>query len=597
MRARAPHVSSWSVVPEILQPDLLGRFRVERRLGQGAYATVWLAVDLDLDALVAIKVLADNWSADRVTSQRFLDEARLLRRLDDPHIVGVYELGQLGDGRPYFVMPYADGGTLHERMRQRSGTGGRYPIDEAIGIGLELAECLEAIHALGVVHRDIKPSNVLFKSGRRADRMLLADFGIARPLAAAGRHTIAAGTPLYAAPEQMDESLSANSDHRGDVYSAAVILYEMVTGSAPYTAARLVTSLEPPPSVAALDSVALSGFKGVILKGLAANPADRWQTAREWADALASAALPGSVSSKRPRHPGGTVERLEALCDAITQEPRSDLSVIASRIRAGLSQPLRIVIAWTESGATLLRSVDTSALQLEGAEISAGWELDGDLVDRSADSVVLFAGGPDDPQVPVTVHRLAKTGLAVGLQVTVAIPVSDSSTPPTDSSARMMVVPQVPTTGDVQAVLGAAKDGLRDVIGLLRARSALLELEVELARPGSVDFPDLRDQLESIRLGAHDLEEVQALDLLTRGKVTFDHEAMQEATVVLRRGDPSDRLGASRLASQADLRRAALDGAARWRERASEPAAGLVVRRVAATVARAYEGTLHDLGG
>lgn len=218
-------------------PFRLDRYLPERLLGAGSFATVWLARDKQLGAWVALKVLADNWSLDDEVIQRFLEEARILHRLDHPRFVRVLNVDHLPDGRPYFAMEYADRGSLQQRLDERSEP---FSVAEALDIGLDITNCLVVAHDLNVVHRDLKPSNLLYRttpehrrlqllrSGRTApeEEMMLADFGLARLLDRAAGHTIAAGTPLYMAPEQT----LGRADLRSDIYSAAAVLHHVLTG-------------------------------------------------------------------------------------------------------------------------------------------------------------------------------------------------------------------------------------------------------------------------------------------------------------------------------------------------------------------------------
>ncbi|HCP61329.1 MAG TPA: hypothetical protein DIU14_02500, partial [Actinobacteria bacterium] len=222
----------------------IGRFQVERAVGSGTFATVWLARDPDLEAWVAIKLLAENWSMNQDARRRFMEEARAMRLLDDDRIVRVYEVGRLDDGRPYMVMEFADRGTLEDRMRLRAQLDQPFTVAEAVSASMEIAECLVAVHDHRIVHRDIKPSNVLFRSstperkeamrreGRpvRDERTLLGDFGIARRLEGVLGPTMVLGSPQYMAPEQGDPDLASTVDGRSDVYSGAVVLYELLAG-------------------------------------------------------------------------------------------------------------------------------------------------------------------------------------------------------------------------------------------------------------------------------------------------------------------------------------------------------------------------------
>ena len=140
-------------------PARFGRYRVVRRIGSGAFATVWLAEDEELEAPVAVKVLADNWSHRLDVRTRFEQEARILRRADSDRVVRVHDIGELPDGRPYFVMTYADRGTLAERVDD-----GPLPVGEALRYGADIARGLAVLHQVGVIHRDINPGNVLLRS-------------------------------------------------------------------------------------------------------------------------------------------------------------------------------------------------------------------------------------------------------------------------------------------------------------------------------------------------------------------------------------------------------------------------------------------------
>jgi len=262
---------------------LFDRFTVERTLGRGGMATVYLARDRMLERLVALKVLSEPLAEDPPFRERFLREARLAARLVHPNVVQVYDVGETELGLT-IVMEYVEGETLAAELQRR----GRLPADEVVSIAIQLCSALQAAHAERLVHRDIKPQNVL----RRADRQVkLADFGIARSLAAT-RHTALGtvlGTAAYLSPEQArGERVTASAD----LYSLGVVLYELLTGEVPFTAESLVqlmlqreeSSITPPSSLAPDIPPAL---EAVVLQCLELRPKDRPDSAASLARELA----------------------------------------------------------------------------------------------------------------------------------------------------------------------------------------------------------------------------------------------------------------------------------------------------------------------
>ena len=277
-------------------PTYIGRYRSERVVGSGAFATVWLAEDETLAAPVAIKVLAENWAHDEEVRNRFLEEARILWRADSDHIVRIHNVDTLPDGRPYFVMDFADRGTLHQRMRGRIDAGGRYSVDEAVAISLDIADGLKVAHALGVVHRDLKPANIMYQSipahhgEQRDEKLILTDFGMAKSVARARGTTIATGTPFYMAPEQTE----GRADERSDIYSAGVVLYELLAGRVPYpydSPGRLFAAQtsEPPARIGTIRDDVPAPLEQTLDRALAVDPAKRWPSAEAWSDALTAA--------------------------------------------------------------------------------------------------------------------------------------------------------------------------------------------------------------------------------------------------------------------------------------------------------------------
>ncbi|MGW6199886.1 serine/threonine-protein kinase [Kribbella sp. NPDC055110] len=225
-------------------PTRLGRYVVRRRLGSGGFATVWLAHDEQLDAEVAIKVLADNWGHDDSVRKRFLEEGRFLRRVESEHVVQVHDVGELEDGRPFLVLTYADRGTLADRLKQEP-----LALADAVDVVVQVGRGLQALHRRGLLHRDVKPANVLFRSTDDGERAVLSDLGLGKSLDEISRITMPGGTPSYVAPEQ---ALGERLDQRADQYSLGAVAYAALTGRSPHQVDGLGAAsrvkVAPPPS-------------------------------------------------------------------------------------------------------------------------------------------------------------------------------------------------------------------------------------------------------------------------------------------------------------------------------------------------------------
>ena len=274
-----------------LQGALQDRYRLERELGQGGMATVYLAEDLKHHRKVALKVLRPELAAT-LGPERFLREIQIAAQLQHPNILAVHDSGEAA-GFLYYVMPFVEGHSLRERLEKE----GELPVPEAARILRDVADALSAAHEKGVVHRDIKPENVLL-TGRHA---LVADFGVAKAVSeATGRQTlttagVALGTPTYMAPEQA--AASPHIDARADLYALGVMAYEMLTGQPPFSAptpqALLAAHVtEPPLEVTQRRATIPAPLAQLIMRCLAKKAADRPQTADELLPVLESFTTP-----------------------------------------------------------------------------------------------------------------------------------------------------------------------------------------------------------------------------------------------------------------------------------------------------------------
>ena len=272
---------------EELQALLGQRYIVERPIGQGGMATVYLARDTKHDREVAVKLLRPEIGA-LLGAGRFLHEIKLTSRLQHPHILPLYDSGE-SDNRIFYVMPFVNGDSLRDRLRREH----RLPVDVALGIVREVADALAYAHSHGIIHRDIKPENILLS----ASHALVTDFGIARAISKSGGQKwetltssgVVVGTPAYMSPEQAAGDMTI--DGRSDIYSLGCVLYEMLVGVPPFTGPdgelKLVRRFtERAPSVRDSRSTVSERIDAVIAKALELDPADRFSTAEELSAAL-----------------------------------------------------------------------------------------------------------------------------------------------------------------------------------------------------------------------------------------------------------------------------------------------------------------------
>jgi eukaryotic-like serine/threonine-protein kinase len=402
-------------------PETIGRYEIERELGRGGMAIVFLARDPLMDRPVAVKVLPRQFTFDPNFRARFKREAQVVARLQHPAIVTVYDFGEQGD-QLYLVMAYLRGGSLHDRLR-----GGPLPLAECARILGELAPALDAAHQQGMIHRDLKPGNILFDQW---DRPYLADFGIAKLIAGSDTDLTPAGgligTPAYMSPEQ---ALALKElDGRSDLYALGVIFFQMVTGRIPFTAdtpmgIALKHISEPVPLVTVDNPSLPPTAQAVIERAMAKEPDDRYGTAGELATAVRElaghlarvvASTPSAETQKavaRPPAAAAQGKPASAAAEAKSAVEKTAIDRPPPSIPAG-KEPARVP-AWP------VRAADPRALDRPPSRAAAGASGERNWLVPAAGSVLvialllflglrgLLAGGAGDRVTPMPTNDLA----------------------------------------------------------------------------------------------------------------------------------------------------------------------------------------------
>jgi serine/threonine-protein kinase len=291
---------------ERLKSAVADRYAVEKELGRGGMAVVYLARDKRYDRAVALKVLRPDLT-ESLGAERFLREIQIAAQLNHPHVLPLHDSGE-ANGFLWYTMPFVDGESLRDRLNREQ----QLPLEDAIQISKEVADGLGYAHGVGVIHRDIKPENILLSGGHAT----IADFGIARAVTeAAGQKLtetgIAVGTPAYMSPEQ--GAGSGKLDARSDLYSLGCVLYEMLAGEPPYTgptAAVIVAKKmsEPTPRISVVRETVPGPVEEAITRTLAKTPADRFATAQQF-----TAALSVDVKAYERRHRRSALLRRPAI--------------------------------------------------------------------------------------------------------------------------------------------------------------------------------------------------------------------------------------------------------------------------------------------
>ncbi len=286
-----------------LRAALADRYRIERELGSGGMATVYLAHDVKHDRKVALKVMRPELSAI-LGGERFLREIKITAKLNHPHILPLLDSGEAG-GFLFYVMPYVEGESLRDRLNREK----QLPIPDALKIAGEMADALSFAHDHNVIHRDIKPENVLLE----AKHAVVADFGVARAIEEAGETRltetgISIGTPAYLSPEQA--SGERELDGRSDIYALGCVLYEMLAGQPPFTGPTAESIVHQhltaePPSVTRLRPSVPDAVFSTVTRSLAKARADRHQTAEELGAELTAeqVSISAPTAAARPKLP------------------------------------------------------------------------------------------------------------------------------------------------------------------------------------------------------------------------------------------------------------------------------------------------------
>jgi hypothetical protein len=575
----------------------IGRYVAEKVLGAGAFATVWLAYDETLETRVAIKVLADNWARNAGIRQRFIEEARILRRIDHDRIIRVHEINELDDGRPYIVMALADRGTLEDRIEEL-GDNGRLPIGEAIRLTIELCEALSVVHDFGVVHRDIKPSNMLFREVRPHERsaakrlglelgdevVVLGDFGLAKDVSAGDGFTVAAGTPAYMAPEQAQAT--ADIDSRVDVFAATAVLYELIAGRTAFASESLsgVRRSRENLQFAALSTVRPEcpvELDRIVERGLAANRDDRYPSVIALADALEAlrSEFPelatAAESLKRPHAAAGhsdhsviqgSTRRVLDLVPVVRQRLTPAGLVALAQAEERLTRPVTVAVFDTMQSGTL---AEANGLQVVHVSDLA----DPALLDADAATIRIRSGYPDAFALLGSLGTALRSATAGPVVVQVLVEPDDGGPSVEEFTAELRKV--APALASLVKPLDASEVEwfgalVRDLVEhrapALRS-AAGLRLFTDLADSASspADRSHILQAVDLVRAELSELDELDVLRGLPSGRVGLPAVLRDDVLPLLAFSDPSRRLRLEAGTDHGEILRAVEELGSRWR--------------------------------
>ena len=443
-----PPTSISSETLTAFRSELAEKYRLERELGQGGMATVYLAYDVANDRHVALKVLNPELAAS-LGADRFLREIEVGRVLLHPNIVGVLDSGS-ADGKLFYTMPFVEGASLRDKLDREKQLG----IEEAIDLTKQIAEALAFAHSKGVIHRDIKPENILLANGNA----LVADFGIARAVSVAGgerltRTGMAVGTPTYMSPEQAMGSKDVTPE--SDIYSLACMVYEMLAGQPPFTGPTAMAllarhSLDNVPSLKIVRGTVPDAVEDAIVRAMAKVPADRFRSAIDFANALTDnegAAQRRKNSLRNSAIPAGTMAEI--------QVPRSGKKKLL--IGALVAVPLLLAggyFAWSKSKGG---STDSALLAMKANDIAVLY-----LDDRSPDHSLKYLS---DGLTEALIHELGQVSALHVTSRNGVMPFKGKDIAP-DSIAKALNVGTI-----VSGAIQTSGDKLRVTVELVDART------------------------------------------------------------------------------------------------------------------------------
>jgi eukaryotic-like serine/threonine-protein kinase len=509
------HTSISSETLTAFRSELAEKYRLERELGQGGMAVVYLAYDVANDRHVALKVLNPELAAS-LGADRFLREIEVGRTLIHPNIVGVLDSGS-ADGKLFYTMPFVEGASLRDKLDREK----QLSIDEAIDLTKQIAEALGFAHSKHVIHRDIKPENILLSNGRA----LVADFGIARAVSVAGgerltRTGMAVGTPTYMSPEQAMGSKDVTPE--SDVYSLACMVYEMLAGQPPFTGPTAMAllarhSLDNVPSLKIVRGTVPDAVEDAIVRAMAKVPADRFRSAMDFANALTD-------------NEGAALRRANSLRNsAIPANTMADTRVGGGKkkllIGALVAVPLLAVGGWFAWSKSSGGAADPKLAAMKANDIAVLY-----FDDRSNDHSLRYLS---DGLTEALIHEL---GLVSALHVTSrngVMPFKGKDVAP-DSIARALSVGTI-----VSGTVATSGDKLRVTVDLIDARTgnSIGSTTIEKTKADAFALQDTLVTEVSSSLRKQLGQQVEVLTSKAGTKNAAAWEAFQRAKETITQGD------------------------------------------------------------